>query len=136
VKIRLKPLWHPMPPAQQNMLVQYRFPQFKFSWQNGFGIWRGTLQPREISPVYNILIKYKIGYTPKVWVLQPEPGVNVPHRFSDKSLCLFWYKEWEWSPNQEISSTIIPWAALWLFYYEIWLDTGEWIAKSAPHSPN
>jgi hypothetical protein len=135
VIISLKPLNHPMSLAQQNMLVQHSFPNFKFSWQNGFGTWRGTLQPSEISAVYSILIKYKIGYRPNVWVLKPEPKSNVPHRFSDKSLCLYWNKEWEWSSNKEIVDTILPWTALWLYYYELWLDTGEWLAKEAPHSP-
>jgi hypothetical protein len=115
--------------------MQQKFSQFKFSWENGTGIWRGTLQPTPISPVYHILIKYNINREPKVCVLSPELKANAPHRYKDKSLCLYWYKEWSWFPDQDISKTIVPWAALWLYYYEIWLDTNEWLAEAAPHVP-
>jgi len=121
--------------AMQNLFVQQRFPQFKFSWASRIGTWRGTLQPTPISPVYHVLIKYNIGQVPKVWVLSPELKATAPHRYKDQSLCLYWYKEWTWSPNEDISKTIVPWAALWLYYYEIWMDTSEWLAESAPHSP-
>ncbi len=26
-----------------------------------------------------------------------------------------------------LADTILPWASLWLFYYEVWLATGEWV---------
>jgi len=26
-----------------------------------------------------------------------------------------------------LADTILPWASLWFFYYEIWLATGEWV---------
>lgn len=25
-----------------------------------------------------------------------------------------------------IANTIVPWAVEWLFFYEVWLVTGEW----------
>jgi len=122
--------------AMQNLFMQQRFPQFKFAWQNGIGIWRGTLQPAAISPVYHVLIKYNIGQVPKVWITSPHLKATAPHRYKDESLCLYWHKEWPWSPDQDISKTIVPWAALWLYYYEIWLDTNEWLAEAAPHAPS
>jgi hypothetical protein len=30
-----------------------------------------------------------------------------------------------------IATTIVPWLALWLFYYEIWRITGKWLGKGA-----
>jgi hypothetical protein len=33
-----------------------------------------------------------------------------------------------------ISETIVPWAALWLAFYEIWLDTDHWYGPEAPHT--
>jgi len=122
--------------ATQNLLIQQSFSQFKFAFQNGAGVWRGSLQPSQISPVYNVLIKYNIGRLPKVWIMNPELHPKAPHRYPDKSLCLYWPEEWSWSYDQDISKTIIPWTAFWLYYYEIWLDTCEWLAKSAPHAPN
>ncbi|OFY43239.1 MAG: hypothetical protein A2Z69_00495 [Bacteroidetes bacterium RBG_13_44_24] len=121
--------------AMQNLFVQKSFPQFSFSGICGVGTWRGTLQPTPISPVYQILVKYNVNNVPHVWVLSPEIKGNAPHRYKDKSLCLYWHKEWNWSPDQDISKTIIAWTAFWLYFYEIWLDTGEWLAESAPHAP-
>ena len=121
--------------AQQNVFMQHLFPQFQFVWKNGIGIWKGTLQPREISPVYEIQIKYNPGLRPKVWVTKPEIRLGTNHQYNDKSLCLWWYKEWDWSPSQDISKTVVPWTALWLYYYELWSDTGDWLAPSAPHGP-
>lgn len=122
--------------AMQNLYMQRRFPQFKFCWENGIGIWRGTLQPTPVSPVYHILIKYNIGLVPRVWVLSPELKATAPHRYQDGYLCLYWDKEWAWFPDQDITKTIVPWVALWLYYYEIWLDTNEWLAEAAPHAPS
>jgi hypothetical protein len=121
--------------AFQNAFIQQHFPQFRFEWRNSTGIWRGTLQPRDISQVYNVLIKYNPDFKPIVWVTKPNIKPDAPHIYKDKSLCLWWYKEWNWSPDQNIALTLVPWTALWLYYYEIWLDTGEWLAPSAPHNP-
>lgn len=30
-----------------------------------------------------------------------------------------------------IAKTILPWTALWLYYYELWLDTGKWLGPSS-----
>jgi len=32
-----------------------------------------------------------------------------------------------------IAITILPWASLWLLYYEIWLLTGEWCGANQEH---
>jgi hypothetical protein len=33
-----------------------------------------------------------------------------------------------------ISEYIVPWISLWLFFYETWLITGEWLGGG--HEPN
>ncbi len=58
-----------------------------------------------------------------------------PHLYADGSLCLYWPKEWRWSRKAIIAETILPWAANWLLYYELWLDTGEWLGPSS-HDPH
>ena len=30
-----------------------------------------------------------------------------------------------------IADTILPWAALWLVFYELWCDTGRWLGPSS-----
>jgi hypothetical protein len=121
--------------AQQDMFMRQQFPQFHFTWKDGTGIWKGTLQPREISSVYSIVIKYNISKFPRIWVVEPKIRPNAPHIYKDNSLCLWLDKERPWSPSQIVSKTVVPWAALWLYYYELWLDTGEWLAPEAPHGP-
>lgn len=37
-----------------------------------------------------------------------------------------------------IANTIVPWTSEWLFYYEIWLATGQWHGggHSSAETPN
>lgn len=91
----------------------------------------GELQPRITSPVYSVEIRYKYREFPKVRVVSPDLTDNPPHCYGDGTLCLYWPKEWRWDPSHLIADTILPWAALWLFYYELWLDTGKWLGPSS-----
>jgi hypothetical protein len=70
-----------------------------------------------------------------VRVIRPQVQPDAPHRYPDGSLCLYWFKDWRWGPKSLIHETILPWAALWLFYYELWLDTGKWLGPSS-HDPH
>lgn len=94
-------------------------------------MWRGTLQPRESAPAYRILLCYKMGHAPKVWVTWPKLAPDAPHLYSGEHLCLYWPKEWVWQPDELIARTVLPWTALWLYYYELWLDSGEWHGPSS-----
>ena len=33
----------------------------------------------------------------------------------------------EFNSSKLIANTIIPWTVEWLYYYELWLATGEWL---------
>lgn len=91
------------------------------------------LQPTRYS------IRYKIKIVAKenckvvdVFVVSPkieriEKGKKVPHMYTNGSLCLFYPKFNEWHYNDLWAETIIPWTSLWLFYYEVWKETGEWL---------
>ena len=59
--------------------------------------------------------------------LEPRDGESIPHVFGDGTLCLFRFKYHEWNATMSIAETMIPWTALWLYYYEIWHATGEWL---------
>jgi hypothetical protein len=117
--------------ALQHAHLQHRFPGFSFRRVAGGAVWRGTLQPREISSIYQVEIRYKLGGVPEVRVVSPSLVSNVPHLYSNGTLCLYWPKEWRWRGNELISETILPWTALWLYYYELWLDTGAWLGPSS-----
>ena len=68
---------------------------------------------------------------PRVFVVSPTllelRGNPIPHRYSDGSLCLWQPAYREWRPTYWIAETIIGWAALWLFFYELWHACGEWL---------
>jgi hypothetical protein len=91
------------------------------------------MEPRETSPVYKMEIRYQVGMAPKVRVRSPQLDMRVKHLYEDGTLCLYWPEEWRWGKNCLIAETIVPWAAVWLYYYELWLDTGEWLGPSSPH---
>lgn len=38
-----------------------------------------------------------------------------------------------WTERACLANTIMPWAAMWLYYYEIWLVTDAWLGPSSPH---
>ena len=55
-------------------------------------------------------------------------GRFLPHVYSIKPvrLCLNFPSYGEWTLDKSIAETIVPWAYLWLMYFEHWLATDEW----------
>lgn len=87
------------------------------------------LQPTPMSRHYSIKIDYQLGASPDVRVVAPKLQVlrgakELPHTFPGEKLCL--HLPGEWSPNMYIAHTTVPWTSEWLFYYELWLITGNW----------
>lgn len=124
-------------PVQQVGSVKRAFPQLRWRVTRAGGVeWSGTLQPTAESPHYRLRVLHEPNRVPRVWVVSPQPRPDVPHRYPDKhSLCLYWPKEWRWTPRESLADTIIPWAAFWLYYYELWLVSGEWLGPTSPHAP-
>jgi hypothetical protein len=90
----------------------------------------GHLQPTPLSEQYRVRIRYTLGNYPETDVLSPALGRRsdelIPYMYRQKTLCLFNPNKQEWNPAMRIGKTILPWTALWLFFYEVWLATGEW----------
>lgn len=106
-------------------------------------LWEGWLQPSLFSRRYKVAVRYSFGKPPVCVVTEPDlvalaETTAIPHLYSkDKhipgaKLCLFLpssqsdNKLSEWRSQLKISDTVIPWASLWLFYFEQWLHTGHW----------
>jgi len=92
--------------------------------------WTGELQPSALSESYMVQIEYTLEKRPLVRVLRPPlrrriSDVPIPHTFPDGRVCLH-VKE-DWTPASFIADTIVPWLALWLYHYEAWHATGEWL---------
>ena len=92
-----------------------------------------NIKPTDVSKEYKIkLIAKQNSKKVKIYVVEPkvslyENGKKVPHLYSDSSLCLFYPKYNEWDYTDLWSETLIPWTSLWLYYYEVWQETGEWL---------
>lgn len=68
---------------------------------------------------------------PRIFIVEPvlteRSGEAIPHLYPDGGLCLWQPAYREWRPSYWIAETIIGWASLWLFFYELWHSCGEWL---------
>jgi hypothetical protein len=125
--------------AQQRARMQALYPGFTSTWERGLIRWTGDLQPTDVSERYRIAVAYRLESTPKVRVLAPalrarEDGEPIPHRYPEGHLCLYLTNSGEWTANDYIAETTVPWTSLWLYYYEVWHATGEWLGGGV-HPP-
>lgn len=120
--------------AQQKVALCRSFPQSVCSISKGRLLWKSKVKPTYLSREYNIEICYLVSKSPKVYVfgdeLQKLNDKNFPHNYGvdvkNKRVKVCLYRYQEFSSNKFLSDTIVPWAIEWLYYYEIWLATGEW----------
>jgi hypothetical protein len=108
------------------------FPGFR-SWLEGARlVAEGDVRPSAIGALYQVRIEYEAMDSPKVWVKSPQlvprvEGGRIPHMYGQERLCLFLPGSGEWSGTMSLGHTVIPWTSLWLYYYELWHATGEWL---------
>ena len=96
-------------------------------------VWCYTAAPTPISRDYGIRIDARQGRTPEIFVDDPDLSVlaggrRLPHVYQQKPprLCLYLPNTGQWAPCLRIDLTFVPWASLWLFYFEDWLVTNTW----------
>lgn len=123
-----------IPFVVQGCLLQKDYPKSKWSVEKNQLFWSGIIKPSPLSREYQIKMVCKSGKKPKV-ILYGEKieGIekkDFPHHYrinqekQEVELCLHLPLEFNYSCS--IADTIIPWIQEWLYYYEIWLTTGEW----------
>ena len=73
------------------------------------------------------------GGSPQAFVDGPDlhalaGGRRIPHLYQQKppKLCLYLPRTYEWQSWMRLDQSIVPWTALWLFYFEEWLSSNEW----------
>ncbi len=95
--------------------------------------WRFAMRPTPLSRLYDLRIEFKQGDRPLVYVDGPDlsalaGGKRLPHVYEQRPtlLCLYFPTTGEWRSHMRIDLTIVPWAYLWLFYFEEWLLTDDW----------
>jgi hypothetical protein len=122
----------PVSLLEQIAMMKRYFPEFHWRWKQNVVTWIGEIQPAPLSRRYRVRIIHQLYRAPDVYVLQPQlvNGRNdesLPHTYPGDRLCLYHPQKREWSQQRHIATTIVPWTSLWLFYYEIWQVTGDWM---------
>lgn len=121
-------------PIHQIASMKTAFPDFTYRQIQGGGVrWVGLLKPTLESTEYRVRILHRPNRQPRVHGDGHALDHRCRHLYRDGSLCLYWPKEWWWTPGALLAETIVPWAALWLYYYEAWQECGEWLGPSSPH---
>lgn len=92
--------------------------------------WTVRLRPTPLSVMYTVRLRYDpANPRPQVTVLDPalaDPwGAGLPHVFPGDELCLY-YDEFDAAVDL-IADKMVPWISEWLYYYELWLTTGDWL---------
>lgn len=96
--------------------------------------WRQQVRPNPLARNYSIELRHRIKQRPLVLVTEPNirllaEGRRLPHVFEDTegfvSLCLHYSNEW--NDSKLLATTIVPWAAEWLYFFEHWLFNDEWL---------
>lgn len=131
--------------AEQYHGLRAHFPDGKctITGKNKKLVWEGMLKPVPFSRGYKIRLEYAPPSAPRCFVVSPDlkklsDGKKIPHTYASLAsskitqLCLYLPRERhpdkhaEWAPQYQLSETILPWASLWLFYFEQWLHSGIW----------
>lgn len=92
----------------------------------------GKIQPTPLTLSYRFRLKYSVGSAPKIWILEPKlltekNGQKLEHVYRpDERPCVF-HPAIDWTSRTYLGTTVIPWLSEWLFFYEIWLATDEWL---------
>lgn len=113
--------------------VKHSFPTAQTKFASGKVELFLKLKPTPVSIDYEVkLVARKGQRAVDIFVVNPKVELyknnrRVPHMYSNGSLCLYYPKLREWNYTDSWAETLIPWTSLWLFYYEIWIETGEWL---------
>ena len=125
----------PLSLLQQKVALCAAYKDSSCGIENNQLIWCAKVKPTVLSKEYTVMITYKLWESPKVWVigeaLEKLDSKDFPHKFKvDKEnkmvrICLYMYDEF--NSHKVLANTIVPWTIEWLYFYEIWLATGEWL---------
>ncbi len=119
---------------KQGALLKAKYPESIMWIKHNRLIWQGEIRPTSISRLYKIRITCERINNPKVILygehIEGIEKVDFPHIYrkdlkkQEVQLCL--NMPYEFNYSMRIIDTVIPWTQEWLFFYEIWLVTGEW----------
>jgi hypothetical protein len=119
----------------ESLLIRDRFPILHTRMAGNRLVSRGVVRPTASSQRYKLEAEYQPWSAPALRILEPkiQPEAKL-HFHADGTLCLYDWREQPWQKKWHLADTVIPWAAEWLVFYEIYLLTGKWVGPSAPHN--
>src|SRR5207253_3209724 len=97
--------------------------------------WRFDTRPTPVSRGYTLDLQYSQGCAPRITVIDPDlvalaSGRTIPHVYRQHpnavELCVYLPRTREWDPTMRLDQTMVPWAVVWLFYFEEWLISNDW----------
>ena len=96
--------------------------------------WSFQVAPTPFSRSYGARIDYRHGASPHVYIDDPDlavlaDGRRLPHVYeqSPTRLCLYLPGSGQWADWMRLDQTVVPWAILWLLYFEQWLVSDQWM---------
>lgn len=115
--------------------MKNKYPQFKHRYEsNGNVIFKGILHVKPELPEYLIKVVYRQNASPQIFVVEPKPIADAPHIYNNTgSLCLYHPSDYKWDARKLIANDIMGWTAGWIYFYEYWLQSGDWIGPAASH---
>jgi hypothetical protein len=119
----------------QVQAMRARYPQFLAKKnKNGEIIFTGQLQVKPELPVYTLRVIYRGDDSPQIFILEPVPLPDAPHIYGNTgSLCLYHKNNYSWNERRLIATEIMGWTAGWIYFYEYWLQTGDWVGPEVSH---
>ncbi len=126
--------------AQQVTFIRSRYSHFNVTHSHTHLKAVGEMKPTSRSSVYQVEIKYHLRCAPEIRVLNPELVINfngdsIPHVYPGNRLCLFQPKYREFAYSDYLTDTVFPWTSLWIYHYEVWHTTGEWLGGGEHPKP-
>lgn len=117
--------------------MRQRYPQFTVRASLSdprFLTFIGEVQAHETLSAYTLKISYRYNLPPIVQVFAPMLVEKPPHFYADtQSLCLYHPRDFTWHREVSLAAEIVPRAVGWVYFYEKWLQSGEWFGDEAPH---
>lgn len=110
------------------------YPNFICKEQNNEVVFTGDLMVKTELPVYNVSVHYRYNKRPLVFINNPELKKGCRHRYSDGSLCLYHPNNYKWNADKLVALHIMQWTIAWIYFYEAWLQTGDWYGPEVPHA--
>jgi hypothetical protein len=129
---------HTLSAREQAAWMRHHYPTFRTTATNCQMRTTGALQPTSSSRTYRFTILYEAGSRPAAYVDELRlraDSQRIPHTYAPDRPCLFYPAGREWRSDMKIATSIVPWLSLWLYYYEVWLATGEWEGGGISHEP-